>query len=327
MSSKKKPAPTEKSRLHPRNQHRERYDFKKLRAALPELEPFVIVNDFGIVTIDFFNPEAVRMLNKALLKAHYGIERWDIPPDYLCPPIPGRADYIHHAADLMAASNKGKIPTGKNIHVLDIGVGANCVYPIIGAHEYGWNFVGAEIDSVAIGSAQQIVSQNESLKDKVELRTQDDPDDIVNGIIAEDELFDLVICNPPFHTSLIEAKEGNERKVRNLSHGKITTPVLNFGGQFNELWTKGGEARFIRFMIIQSKYFAQSCFWFTTIVAKKTHLRDIFEELEHREAVDVKVIPMGQGSKSSRIVAWTFLTPAEQEQWARDRWNNTTPEK
>jgi 23S rRNA (adenine1618-N6)-methyltransferase len=317
MKSKR---PTEKSKMHPRNKHRERYDFRKLIAAVPELQPFVDANDHGVVTIDFFNPEAVRMLNKALLKVYYGIENWSIPPEYLCPPVPGRADYIHHAADLLATANGGKIPTGKNVNVLDIGVGANCIYPIIGVHEYDWNFVGAEIDTVALGSAQLIVSSNEQLKDKVLLRRQEDPDDIVNGIIAEDELFDLVICNPPFHTSLIEAKEGNIRKNKNLSGGKRNDPNLNFGGQFHELWCKGGEARFIRFMIIQSTYFPKSVFWYTTIVAKKEHLRDIYEELEHRKAVDVKTITMSQGSKTSRIVAWTFLTPEEQKRWAKERW-------
>lgn len=319
MPQKKSPI-TDKTKLHPRNKHRERYDFRKLRAALPELEPFVIANDYGVVTVDFFNPEAVRMLNKALLKAYYGIVYWDIPPDYLCPPVPGRADYIHYAADLLAESNNGTIPTGKKIHVLDIGTGANCIYPIIGAAEYGWSFVGAEIDRNAITAAQKIVSGNEFLKDQVEIRLQTDHEDIVNGVIMEDEFFDLVICNPPFHKSLNEAKEGNIRKNKNLSGGKRSESNLNFGGQFNELWCKGGEERFIRFIIIQSSYFRDSCFWYSTIVSKKEHLRDIYEELEHRKATQVKTIPMMQGSKTSRMVAWTFLTPEEQQKWAKDRW-------
>lgn len=320
MPQKKSPT-TDKTNLHPRNKHRERYDFRKLRAALPELEPFVVANDYGTVSVDFFNPEAVRMLNKALLKAYYGIEYWDIPADYLCPPVPGRADYIHYAADLLAESNNGIIPTGKKVHVLDIGVGANCVYPIIGAHEYGWSFVGAEIDRNAITAAQKIISANALLKDQVEIRLQTDHEDIVNGVIMEDEFFDLVICNPPFHKSLNEAKEGNIRKNRNLSGGTRSESNLNFGGQFNELWCKGGEERFIRFMIIQSSYFRDSCFWYTTIVSKKEHLRNIYEELEHRKATIVKTIPMSQGSKTSRIVAWTFLTPEEQQKWAKDRWS------
>ncbi|HQW01464.1 MAG TPA: RlmF-related methyltransferase, partial [Saprospiraceae bacterium] len=40
----KKEHPKEKSRLHPRNRHRERYDFKQLIAVCPELAPYVTLN-------------------------------------------------------------------------------------------------------------------------------------------------------------------------------------------------------------------------------------------------------------------------------------------
>lgn len=318
MSPKKRVTQKEKTELHPRNKHRERYDFKALIEVCPELKPFVILNDYDAESVDFFNPEAVRMLNKALLLKNYGITWWDIPADYLCPPVPGRADYIHIAADLLAESNNGIIPRGEKIRCLDIGVGANCIYPIIGAYEYGWYFVGSDIDKSALDAAKKIIVTNK-LEDKIELRHQEEPDDIINGIIADDEYFDLVICNPPFHSSLLEAKSGTMRKLSNLSGGKRNTPVLNFGGKFNELWCKGGEARFIRFMIIQSQYFADVCFWFSTIVSKKEHLPAIYEELEHRKATQVKTIPMSQGSKSSRIVAWTFLSPEAQKEWAKKR--------
>ena len=90
-----------KSKLHPRSKHRERYDFEKLISGFPELGPFVQPNKFDDLSIDFANPDAVKALNRALLKFHYGIEHWDVPDGYLCPPIPGRADYIHHIADLL----------------------------------------------------------------------------------------------------------------------------------------------------------------------------------------------------------------------------------
>jgi len=98
MLPKKKEHPKEKSRLHPRNKHRERYDFKLLIESSPELAQFVKMNIYNDESIDFFNPDAVKALNKALLKYFYDIENWDIPEGYLCPPIPGRADYIHHIA-------------------------------------------------------------------------------------------------------------------------------------------------------------------------------------------------------------------------------------
>ena len=321
MLHPKKEHPKEKNRLHLRNKHRERYDFKQLIESCPELAQFVKLNIYEDESIDFFNPEAVKMLNKALLKQYYGIANWDIPENYLCPPIPGRADYIHHIADLLGSKNYGKIPTGEKIKCLDIGVGANCVYPIIGNKEYGWSFIGAEIDPIAIASANNIIELNPSLKGKIEIRLQHQPNDIFFGMIQKDELFDLSVCNPPFHASLAEAKAGTLRKLNNLKSEIVTEPILNFGGQNSELWCKGGEERFVRDMIRQSKLFAGNCFWFSTSISKQSHLNNMYEALENAEAVEVKTIPMGQGNKSSRILAWTFLSQEEQKDWINTRWN------
>lgn len=320
MPAPKKEHPKEKARLHPRNKHRERYDFKTLIAVFPGLASFVSENKYGDESIDFFNPEAVKMLNKALLLNDYGIAYWDIPPQYLCPPIPGRADYIHHIADLLAACNKGKIPLGKRIHCLDTGTGANCVYPIIGNKEYGWSFTGSDIDPVSIASANKIVELNPSLKDSVEIRLQKNANHIFQGIIREGEFFDLAICNPPFHASREEAQAGSLRKLSNLKQKRITKADLNFGGQQNELWCEGGEAKFLSRMIRESKAFAGSCFWFSSLVSKESNLKTIYEELNRAAVFEVKTIPMSQGNKASRFVAWTFLDLKEQEEWVEKRW-------
>ena len=320
MLQKKKEHPKEKHRLHPRNKHRERYDFKLLIESCPELAQFVKLNIYDDESIDFSNPEAVKMLNKALLKRYYDIENWDIPQNYLCPPIPGRADYIHHIADLLSGSNFGKIPTGPSIKCLDIGVGANCVYPIIGNKEYGWSFIGSDIDPVSIESAKNIIESNPTLKGKIELRFQPQPNDIFFGIIQKEERIDLSICNPPFHASLAEAQSGTLRKLNNLNQSNITEPILNFGGQNNELWCKGGEEKFVLDMIRQSKLFYANCLWFSTLISKQSHLNSVYNALENAEAIEVKTIPMGQGNKSSRIVAWTFFTLEEQREWVNTRW-------
>ncbi len=322
MLNKKEVHPKEKSRLHPRNKHRERYDFKQLIENCPELSQFVKMNIYNDESIDFSDPYAVKMLNKALLKRYYDIDDWNIPENYLCPPIPGRADYIHHIADLLGSSNDGKIPTGDKIKCLDIGVGANCVYPIIGNKEYGWSFIGADTDTIAVESANKIIETNSFLKGKIEIRSQNKPNDIFFGIIQKDELIDLSVCNPPFHASIAEAQSGTLRKLNNLNHKKIIKPVLNFGGQASELCCNGGEKRFVTDMISQSKFFSTSCFWFSTSVSKQSHLKSIYEALKKTEAVEVKTIPMGQGNKSSRIVAWTFLPQEQQENWVNTRWKD-----
>jgi 23S rRNA (adenine1618-N6)-methyltransferase len=315
--------PKEKPGLHPRNKHRDRYNFKSLIHTNPDLKHFVLVNNWGDESIDFFNPKAVKELNKSLLLHFYKLSYWDIPEDYLCPPIPGRADYIHYMADLLLASNsvseKKELKSNK-IKCLDIGTGANCVYPIIGHQEYDWSIVGTEIDALAIENAKKIIDSNEALKEHVEIREQSNPPFIFEGVIKENEKFDLSICNPPFHSTLEEAQEANIKKVSNLKHQRVSSAAKNFGGVSNELWCFGGEAKFVTDMIRQSKQFADSVFWFSSLVSKVENLKNIYAALTKIGAVEVKTMAMSQGSKKSRIVAWTFLKPEEQAKWIAERW-------
>ncbi len=320
MLPKKKEHPKEKSELHPRSRHRGRYNFKQLIASCPELKPFVRLNEYNDASVDFFDPKAVKTLNKALLANFYGIKHWDIPQHYLTPPIPGRADYIHYTADLLAASNQGKIPTGNKVTCLDVGVGASCIYPIIGNKEYGWSFIGADIDPVSVRSSENIVASNPTLKGNVALRLQLNPKHIFQGIIKPNERIDLTICNPPFHSSLAEAQAGTMRKLKNLQQKKPAKLTLNFGGQNAELWCDGGEARFVENMVKESRQFATSCFWFTTLISKAANLKSVLYSLKKAGAHTIETIPMGQGNKISRIVAWTFLDEEQQKAWREARW-------
>jgi 23S rRNA (adenine1618-N6)-methyltransferase len=307
--------------LHPRNRHQGRYDFAKMIKACPELASFVILNRYGKQSIDFADPAAVKVFNRALLQQYYGIAHWDIPDDYLCPPIPGRADYVHSLADLLAESNGGVIPRGANVEALDIGIGANCIYPLIGHHEYNWRFVGADIDATALASAKAILQGNQLTK-TISLRQQSEPNSTFQNVIAPEDRFDITLCNPPFHTSLEEARSGSRRKWKNL--GKLDStrklPVLNFGGQGNELWCKGGEARFVRTLAEESARYGQQVFWFSTLVSKASNVDGLEAVLKRTNAVDIRTIDMSQGQKRSRLVAWTFLSPEAQQQWRLTRW-------
>lgn len=300
-----------KSKLHPRNQHRDGYDFVRLVAYLPELEAFTISNPVGQTTIDFQDVSAVRMLNRALLKTYYNIDFWDIPANYLCPPIPGRVDYIHYLADLLARSNNQEIPRGRNVKALDIGTGASLVYPLTGQSEYGWHFTGVDIDKAAINSAQKICEFN---KLNITLRRQNNPENIFRGVIERNDVFHITLCNPPFHASLEQATKGTQRKWRNLGKGHSTK--LNFGGQNAELWCPGGEIKFIARMVEQSMEFADQCLWFSSLVSKKDNLRPLYKILEKAKVADFKVVEMAQGQKTSRFVAWTYTKKSQRSLYA-----------
>ena len=289
------------TKLHLRNQHRDGYDFARLVAQTPDLAPFTTRNPVGQTTIDFQDVAAVRMLNRALLKTYYDVGFWDIPAGYLCPPIPGRVDYIHYLADLLAESNDQEIPRGRHIKALDIGTGASLVYPLVGQNEYGWDFTGVDIDAGAIKSAQQICTDN---KLNITVQRQDNPKDIFRGVIGRHNRFHVTLCNPPFHASIAQANKGTQRKWANLGNGRSTT--LNFGGQNAELWCAGGEIKFIARMIEQSRAFGEQCLWFTSLVSKKDNLSPLGRILRKAKVADLRIVEMAQGQKTSRFIAWTF---------------------
>ncbi len=302
--------------LHPRNRHQGRYDFAALIAVEPRLKAFVIINPYGKQSIDFANPAAVRVFNAALLKQLYGIKDWQIPEGYLCPPVPGRADYIHGLADLLASDAKGVIPRGAGFTALDVGTGANCIYPLLGQHDYGWRFIASDIDAQALANARQTLRAN-ALDKVIELRLQSDKSAFFKGVLRADERIVCTLCNPPFHSRAAEASTGSERKWRNLGKQdpQRKLPALNFGGKSNELWCKGGELTFVRNMIKESKDYAEQVLWFTTLVSKSAHIRLLQRVLKQVGAVDVQVCSMAQGQKQSRFLAWTFHTAEQRQAW------------
>lgn len=309
-------SPEGKGQLHPRNRHQGRYDFPALLQAHPALARFVIRNPYGKPSIDFADPAAVRTFNRALLAQLYGLHHWDIPEGYLCPPVPGRADYLHGLADVLATSNAGIIPRGEQVRVLDIGTGANCIYPLLGHIDYGWQFVGSDIDPQALAAAQRNLVAN-GLDQAIELRLQSQRTQIFRGLLRADERFHLTLCNPPFHASASEAHSGSRRKWRNL--GKLDPsrqlPALNFGGQHNELWCPGGELTFIQQMIEESREHAAQVLWFSCLVSKAGNLPLLHARLRQVGARQIRQVDMAQGQKQSRFLAWSFLDSDQQAAW------------
>lgn len=330
-------------KLHPRNPHKGRYDLELLSRHFPDLKAFIQLKENGGQTLDFGDSAAVLALNQSLLAHFYNVSLWQIPFGYLCPPIPGRADYVHYIADLLAGvsadTSSGLVPRGRQIRVLDIGTGANCIYPIIGSQAYDWTFVGTDVDPVSVKCAQNIVRSNARLRKKIKLVWQKNSELIFEGVIAPDDLYDLTMCNPPFHSSMEEAIASNQRKQNNLNKHRArgTSSRLsrlvevdnkpqskgyrNFGGQKAELWCAGGEIAFLEKMVKESKLFAEQVCWFTTLVSKSENVQGLKNQLEKLGAARIEVLNMSQGQKVSRVLAWSFLAPQQQREWARHRWS------
>ena len=279
--------------LHPKNNFKNGYNFDELIVKNPALKEFVAKNEFGTVTIDFSNPEGVRELNKALICSLDKISNWNFPKENLCPPIPGRLDYIHYLADLLSFKGEAKI--------LDIGTGATCIYPLLGVSAYDWNFVATDIDLDSLDIAQDIIDDNK-MRGKIELRQQLKEENILKSIIVDGDSFTAVMCNPPFYKSAEEAQGANGRKSKNLGNNA----VRNFAGNNNELWYIGGEKAFLHNYLYESSLYRTSSKWFTSLVSKKENVKSLEKSSKKLGATEFKVIPMQQGNKVTRIVAWKF---------------------
>ncbi|WP_298903078.1 23S rRNA (adenine(1618)-N(6))-methyltransferase RlmF [uncultured Psychroserpens sp.] len=294
--------------MHKHNKHSKGYDFEVLVANSPELETFVFTNSHGKSTIDFANPKAVKSLNTALLTLYYAVSYWEFPDDHLCPPIPGRVEYIHLLNDLLVASG-----LREDVTVLDIGTGATCIYPLLGQAEYGWRFIATEIDKGAYKNAQKIINKN-GLDEVITLRFQNNPQWILNDEILPSERVAASMCNPPFYKNETEALEETKRKLKGL--GKNTdTIVRNFSGTAQELWYPGGEKAFLHNYLYQSSQLKKNCFWYTSLVSKKDHVKSMETSLKKLGATKIKKLELSLGNKISRVMAWTFLSDKEQRDW------------
>ena len=297
--------------MHKNSFHNKKYDFDVLVKKHEALKSHVFVNDFQTQTIDFSNPEAVKALNTALLFTHYNINYWEFPNENLCPPIPSRADYMHHLADLLRRSD-----LINDIKILDVGVGASCIYPLLGNALFNWKFVGSDIDDKSLQIAKKIIDKN-FLANVIDLRLQNDSQNILKGIIKPSDRFTASVCNPPFFKSQADAFEATKTKLKGL--GKDNEKIVrNFSGTPKELCYTGGEKAFLHNYLYESSHYKQQCFWFTSLVSNVSLVRSMKASLEKLGATKFEVLDMIQGNKVSRVVAWSFLTPEEQQDWNKN---------
>jgi len=290
--------------MHAQNPYVDRYDLKRLVKHNPELKKHIVLNPSKEDTIDFSDSASVYELNRAMLLADFNLDRFELPMGYLIPPVPGRLEYLLHIREFL--TNQFNSDQNTKLRGLDIGSGANGIYCILGAQYFNLNMVGSECDENAVKIAKANISLTKSLKNKIEIRHQENKSFLFKNVIQTGEQFDFTVCNPPFHTSKEDALKGSQKKLNNLGREFDKEQVaLNFEGQANELWCNGGEALFIKRLIKESILFKNQVKVFSTLVSKTDSLANIDKLLKKAKASSY-VIPMDLGNKKSRIVLWWF---------------------
>ena len=308
------------SNLHARNRHRGGYDIARLSEAFPMLKPHVVAGRAqNTLSVDFAKPEAVEALNAALLSVDYGVRDFTLPAGHLCPAVPGRADYLHVMADLLAQDTQDRqVPRDHAVRVLDVGVGASCIYPLIGHAEYGWSFIASDVSQESINSADAIITANSV---PVELRLQPFEERVLAGVLQPDDgCLAFTMCNPPFYASPEEAAAAASRKWRGLRKAKGSKGKhgsnRSFGGSSRELWCHGGERRFVSAHIRESSASPHAALWFSSLVSSERSMPKLIAELSSLQPAPFRIEQLGvaTGNKAMRVLAWSFFSNPERRE-------------
>lgn len=297
--------------MHPKNRYRyEKPNFQLLAEIYPSLSRYVVqkervANDDALI-FDFKDWDACRELVKVQFKHDFGIT-WTVSKPYLIPPIANRLNYICFIHDLLLLwSPEPRTRASYEWKILDVGCGANLVYPLLGAAYFGWSFVGCDISSDALRLAVGNRDANTSIAPlimlrKVEKQSCQGAHDTGGGrgiigscVLPEDGVFDACMCNPPFFSDVNEMGQN---------------PQTDYGGTLMEMIYPGGEEKFVTEMIQDSLGHKASVAWFSTMVGKKRTFKVAKKLLYSLGNNVIRTSELVQGVTHRWVISWSFIAP------------------
>ncbi|KAE8622665.1 hypothetical protein XENTR_v10005327 [Xenopus tropicalis] len=283
--------------MHPRNRYKDKPpDFAYLASKYPEFKQHVNVNLAGRVSLNFKDPCAVRALTCTLLREDFGLTI-DIPLERLIPTVPLRLNYIHWVEDLINYHDSDKTALRRGI---DIGTGASCIYPLLGATLNGWYFLATEVDDICYNYAKKNVEQN-NLSDLIKVVKVPQKTLLMDALKEESEIiYDFCMCNPPFFANQLEAQGVNSRNPHRPPPSSVNT------GGITEIMAEGGELEFVKRIIHDSLKLKKRLRWYSCMLGKKCSLAPLKEELRKQGVPRVAHTEFYQGRTMRWALAWSF---------------------
>ncbi|KAK4284838.1 hypothetical protein QN277_001618 [Acacia crassicarpa] len=350
MGSKKRKRKEERSTIHPRNKYSENPpDFSQLASLYPSFQPYVFYSPDGRPNIDWTDFNATRELTRVLLLHDHSLNWW-IPDGQLCPTVPNRSNYIHWVEDLLSSDIiPHTISTRDKVRGFDIGTGANCIYPLLGASLLGWSFVGSDVTDVAIEWARKNVHSNPHISDLIEIRKVESNENAVSvegfqygeSVCDESKIdlggnfgaevppepslppdlrsnFNKNYYGPPILLGVVRDDEKfdfcmcNPPFFESLEEAGLN-PKTACGGSREEMVCPGGERAFITRIIEDSAALGHSFRWYTSMVGRKSNLKFLISKLWANAVTIVKTTEFVQGKTCRWGIAWSFLPPRQKK--------------
>ncbi|CAD5235181.1 unnamed protein product [Bursaphelenchus xylophilus] len=288
--------------MHPRNPYKSKPpDFSKLAFEYPRFRKHCRVSTTGKVEGDFSNEEFVKVLSETLLKKDFGLDV-EFMEGSLIPRVPQRLNYLLLIQDILIANG-----ICENVMGLDIGTGASCIYPLLGARLCKFSFVATEIDEDSVKWAQKQVEKN--FKNNEIILIQGQKEGFFKTPLKSVDRFDFCMCNPPF----FHEKEANEKFTsdvngnrRNSSNKHTNAPNSVTVAKTNELMVEGGEVEFVKRIMDESVQVKDKFRLFTTMLGKKSSVATLKKHLVDRGCQQFAVSILSQGRTQRWVISWTF---------------------
>uniref|UniRef100_A0A1A8LQX0 U6 small nuclear RNA (adenine-(43)-N(6))-methyltransferase n=2 Tax=Nothobranchius pienaari TaxID=704102 RepID=A0A1A8LQX0_9TELE len=279
--------------MHHRNRYKDKPpDFAYLASKYPEFQQYVHTSLAGRPVVNFKEPEAVRALTCTLLKEDFGLTI-EIPLERLIPTVPLRLNYIHWVEDLIDGQKQPR-------RGIDIGTGASCIYPLLGATMNGWYFLATEVDDICFDYAKKNVDQN-YMSDLIKVVKVPQKTLLMDALKEETEIvYDFCMCNPPFFANQLEAKGVNSRNSWRPPPSSVNT------GGVTEIMAEGGELEFVKRIIHDSLQLKKRLRWYSCMLGKKCSLAPLKEELRKQRVPKVTHTEFCQGRTMRWALAWSF---------------------
>ena len=264
-------------------------DFLILIKEFPELKKYIKKHDEKIeeFSFDWSNNDLSLLMTKSILNYYFNIKYYDIPKGFLIPPVPSRLNYLNLINELIKDIKK------ENIIGVDIGTGANIIYPILGNSIYNWKFICSEINNESYNNAKLILQKN-NLEENINLIKQENKNNIFVSIINQENKYTFSMCNPPYYDYEQEIKI--EDKKRDTEYN------------FDEVYYEKGELGFFERYFEESICYKKNIFLFTILIGKKSNSEIIYDKINSYNNIiklcDIKKIMTGNNVRY--IIYWSF---------------------
>ena len=269
-------------------------DFSLLIKKFPELTKYTLLkNEDGEYSFNWSDNKLSLLITKCILDFYFKIKYYSIPNNFLIPPVPSRLNYINLIKTLLISFNILTSKEENEIIGIDIGTGANLIYPLLGYSLYKWKFICSEINNEAFENSIKIIKENK-LEEYIKLIKQKYKNYIFVGIINREKKYTFSICNPPYYDYEDEIKK--EDKNKNCEYN------------FDEIYYKNGEVGFFNKYFQESLCYSKNIFLFTYLIGKKSNAEKIYDQISEDKNIkycDMKKIKTGNNIRY--IIFWTFF--------------------